>query len=120
MNRRASLNTLSVGLLAAPLGAEAQQARKVYQIGIVTLGTHSRQSALWRGFLEPLRDLDYVEGRRQENTSPAWVLIVALGDRVEPESHLTVHRVTQGYISQLKAGTKKELGPRWPFAWPML
>jgi len=35
MNRRRFLSTVSVSLLAAPLAAEAQQAKKVPQIGFL-------------------------------------------------------------------------------------
>jgi hypothetical protein len=35
VTRRAFLGTLSGGLLAAPLAAEAQQAGKVYRIGVL-------------------------------------------------------------------------------------
>jgi putative ABC transport system substrate-binding protein len=35
----------------------------VYQVGIVTLGNARSQSALWRGFIESMRELGYVDGR---------------------------------------------------------
>jgi ABC-type uncharacterized transport system substrate-binding protein len=54
----------SLTLLAAPLAAQAQQARKTYRIGI--LGnvplTDPRSARLWGAFTEGLRDLGYVDG----------------------------------------------------------
>ena len=35
MDRRAFVSTVALGLLAAPLAAEAQQAEKVYRIGVL-------------------------------------------------------------------------------------
>ena len=49
---------LALGLLAAPLGAEAQQAGKVYRIGWLTPLTGVRPT-----FRDALRDLGWVEGR---------------------------------------------------------
>ena len=52
-------------LLAAPLATEAQQAGKIYRIGI--LGnvplTDPGGSRLWEAFIQGLRDLGYVESR---------------------------------------------------------
>ncbi len=62
MDRRAFLLTSLAGALAAPLAAEAQQAAKVWRIGL--LGTHS-YSAHAKGveaLRAGLRDLGYVEG----------------------------------------------------------
>jgi putative ABC transport system substrate-binding protein len=53
--------TLAIGLLAAPLPAEAQQEGKVYRIGILTGG--SGTSGNIDSFLEGLRELGYVEGK---------------------------------------------------------
>ena len=57
MDRRAFLGTL--GLLVAPLAAEAQQAGKVPRVGI--LG--SARTPSWEAFREGLRQLGHVEGR---------------------------------------------------------
>jgi putative tryptophan/tyrosine transport system substrate-binding protein len=61
MNRRAFVTGLGV-VLAAPLAGEAQQARKVYRIGVLGIGepTLMRQS---------LREAGYVEG---QNLSIEW------------------------------------------------
>jgi hypothetical protein len=52
----------SLGLLAAPLAAEAQQAPKVARIGILTINLAANPH-LTEVFLQGLRDLGYVEGR---------------------------------------------------------
>jgi putative ABC transport system substrate-binding protein len=63
MNRRRFLQAASASLLAAPLGAEAQQPSKVHQIGYLSVGSPAeaanRVSALRIG----LRDHGYVEGK---------------------------------------------------------
>ena len=63
MDRRAFLQTLTVGLVATPLAAEAQPAGKVYRIG--NMSVVSRQSAERPVaiYLRALRDLGYVEGQ---------------------------------------------------------
>ncbi len=64
-NRRKLLVALGAGLLAAPLGALAQQQGKVWRIGFLYL--LSRQSAVDTGrystFLEGMRELGHVEGK---------------------------------------------------------
>ncbi|HMF10371.1 MAG TPA: hypothetical protein VKJ00_14630, partial [Thermoanaerobaculia bacterium] len=56
MERRAFMGVLTGGLLAAPLVAEAQQAGKVYRVGILTVESADR--------LRPsLRELGYIEGQ---------------------------------------------------------
>ena len=65
MDRRRFLVTSLAGALAAPLAAEAQQAGKVYRIGL--LGGSPPNSPggrlAWDGFFQGLRELEYVEGR---------------------------------------------------------
>ena len=51
--------TFALGILLAPLAAEAQQAGKVYRIGV--LGTVD--SPPWQTFRQALGELGYVEGR---------------------------------------------------------
>jgi ABC-type uncharacterized transport system substrate-binding protein len=65
MTRRTFLCGLTLGTLAAPLAAEAQQAMKVYRVGV--LGNENNPP--WDGFRQGLRDLGYVEGR---NLSMEW------------------------------------------------
>jgi putative ABC transport system substrate-binding protein len=64
MDRRAFLGTLAGGLLAAPLAAEAQQAGKVWRIGLLSYAaSDSGGAARWKAFREQLRELGYVEGQ---------------------------------------------------------
>jgi len=66
MMKRAALTVvLALGLLATPLAADAQQAMKVYRIGV--LGNENNPP--WDGFRRGLRDLGYVDGR---NLSMEW------------------------------------------------
>ncbi len=51
------IGTLVLGLLAAPLPAEAQQAGKVYRIGWLA------RSRVHEGFRQRLRELGYIEGQ---------------------------------------------------------
>src|SRR4029077_20519855 len=62
MERRAFISSITFGLLAAPLAAEAQQAAKIARIGL--LGNESVGGPhLLEAFRQGLRDLGYVEGR---------------------------------------------------------
>ena len=63
MNRRAFLSALSGSLLAAPLAAEAQQAGKVYRIGILTnKASDPADRHLWQAFRLGLREHGWIEG----------------------------------------------------------
>jgi putative ABC transport system substrate-binding protein len=62
MERRTFLATMTGGLLAAPLAAEAQQAAKVARIAYLSPNLASSPH-LRDAFLEGLRGLGYVEGR---------------------------------------------------------
>ena len=55
------MGMLAGSLLAAPLGAEAQQAGKVWRIGILAPGIPQDPSR--SPLLQPLRDLGYVENQ---------------------------------------------------------
>ena len=70
MDRRAFLSALSGGLFATPLAAEAQQATRIYRIGL--LG--DVLSFLDEAFREGLRELGYIEGQNIviEHQSPEW------------------------------------------------
>jgi putative ABC transport system substrate-binding protein len=61
MNRRSFLGTLTGGLLAAPLAAEAQRAGKVARIGYLNLGTATTNAGLRKAFTDGLRDHGWVE-----------------------------------------------------------
>src|SRR2546428_753265 len=53
---------LVLGLLAAPLAAEAQSAGKVYRVGMLS-AAQPRSASFLQAFEHRLRDLGYVEGR---------------------------------------------------------
>ena len=55
------ISTLALGLLAAPLSTEAQQAVKLYRIGY--LAPDSGPSLSSETFRQGLRDLGWVEGK---------------------------------------------------------
>src|SRR5262245_3648988 len=62
MNRRIFLVGTGVTLIAAPLGAEAQQPANVARIGFLALNMAAAPH-LREAFRQGLRDLGYVEGR---------------------------------------------------------
>jgi putative ABC transport system substrate-binding protein len=63
-DRRAFISGITLGLLAAPLAAEAQQqAGKVYRIGFLGNSTEALEANLVGPFREGLRQRGYVEGR---------------------------------------------------------
>src|SRR2546425_6736227 len=62
MDRRAFLDTLAGGLLAAPLAAEAQQAGKVYRIGFLSYRGCRASLDPNDAFRQGLREVGYVEG----------------------------------------------------------
>jgi putative tryptophan/tyrosine transport system substrate-binding protein len=63
VTRRVFLGSLTLGLLAAPLAAEAQRAGRAWRIGFLGAGTH----AAWKPGIEALQlglqDHGYVDGR---------------------------------------------------------
>ena len=61
MNRRAFIRTLAGSLLAAPLGAAAQQAGKVYRIGYLSGGSSTTAPHLIEAFRQGLSELGWVE-----------------------------------------------------------
>ena len=64
MNRRSFLQG-PLGLLAAPLVADAQPAAKRHRIGLLAGSSPSSPESahIWAGFFEGLRELGYVEGQ---------------------------------------------------------
>jgi len=62
IDRRAFLGTLAGGLLAAPLAAEAQPARKIPVVGVVNSGAGPRSTTV-DTTRQGLRELGYVEGQ---------------------------------------------------------
>ncbi len=77
MNRRVFLSAVTGGLLAAPLAAGAQQAGKVYRIGVLSPGAAppGPLEALRQG----LRELGYDEGR---NIAIEWRFAGATDERL--------------------------------------
>ena len=65
IDRRAFVHGLGAGILSAPLGAEAQQAAKVYRLGILSPAAVPDASVATTPNLVPmaLRELGYVESR---------------------------------------------------------
>ena len=64
MDRRTFLGALASCLLAAPVGAEAQQAGKVYRIGLLDYSAPDpARQAWWKAFRQQMRLLGYVEGQ---------------------------------------------------------
>ena len=61
MDRRSFIGTLVGGLLAAPLAAEAQQAAKVYRIGMLETRSTVLNAANIEAFRQGLRD-PWVQG----------------------------------------------------------
>ena len=62
MDRRAFLADVTSALVAAPLVAEAQQAGKMYRIGVLEQGASGRGGPVHEAFRQQLRELGYVEG----------------------------------------------------------
>jgi putative ABC transport system substrate-binding protein len=64
ITRRAFISTLAGGLFVAPLAAEAQQARKVWRIGLLDYASPDpARLAWWRALQDRLRELGYVDGQ---------------------------------------------------------
>jgi putative ABC transport system substrate-binding protein len=63
MDRRTFVGGVASGLLAAPLAARAQQAGKVYRIGILEAIPVAQNAANLDALRKGLRELGYVEGR---------------------------------------------------------
>jgi putative ABC transport system substrate-binding protein len=62
MERRTFLATMTGGLLAAPLAAEAQQTNKVHRIGYLFYGSPGPSREI-DAFRQGLRELGYIEGQ---------------------------------------------------------
>jgi putative ABC transport system substrate-binding protein len=63
VDRRTFLSAIGGSLLAAPLAAGAQQAGKIWRIGLVNAGSPPANPAIKSPFRQGLDDLGYVEGR---------------------------------------------------------
>jgi putative tryptophan/tyrosine transport system substrate-binding protein len=63
IDRRTFLSTLTLGMLAAPPTSEAQQAGKVYRIGVLEREPMASNPANLAAFRQALAELGHVEGR---------------------------------------------------------
>src|SRR5215831_14673570 len=63
LGRRRFIGAVAGGLLAAPLVAEAQPVRRVWQIGFLWPGVSPANLVVKGPFRQGLSDLGYVEGR---------------------------------------------------------
>src|SRR3989304_4996397 len=66
MERRRFIEVIAGGFVAAPLAAEAQQARKVYRIGMLETRSPELNTANIDAFRQGLRELGYKEGQNLE------------------------------------------------------
>ena len=54
---------LLLSFVAAPLAVDAQQSQKVYRIGMLERTSKTLSAASLSGFLQGMRELEYVEGK---------------------------------------------------------
>src|SRR5262245_38360834 len=89
MRRNAlALITLALGLLTAPLAADAQPPAKVPRIGLLAFGPSGLQQALVDAFRQGLRDLGYTEG---QNIAMAYRFTEAQPERLPELAAELVH-----------------------------
>ena len=77
MNRRTFIGTFAHGLLAGPLAARAQQAGKVYRIGVLSPGSSQAASSEIAVLRQSLRELGYIE---HQNIRIDWYFAEARGE----------------------------------------
>jgi putative ABC transport system substrate-binding protein len=100
VDRRAFIGTLASGLLAAPLAAEAQQARKVYRIGALTELTQT--SPPGQGvFYDRMRELGWIYGRDFVTERRTF------GDQIERIPDLAAELMRSGVDVFLITGAKQ-------------
>jgi len=63
MDRRTFISSITLGLLAAPLAAEAQEAGKVYRIGVLDPTPVALNVANLDAFRQGMRELQYADGQ---------------------------------------------------------
>ena len=72
IDRRSFLGTVAGGVLVVPAAARAQQAGKVWRIGLLDYGgPDPAAAARWKAFRERLRELGYTEGQNVV-LEPRW------------------------------------------------
>src|SRR5262249_15174527 len=113
MDRRRFLLTSLAGAVAAPLGAEGQQARPAWRLAWLGEGTDpGPTNVAMRPFIEGLRDLGYVEGhhftlaRRFAGGRPERLRDLA-AELVEQKLDLIAAPGTQALLA-LKAATSDD------------
>ena len=62
MDRRTFIGSVAFGLLVVPLASLAQQAGKVYRVGMLETTPMAMNAANLDAFRQKLRELGYVEG----------------------------------------------------------
>ena len=75
IGRRTFLRTLSAGLLAAPLAAEAQQTGTVSRLGILSPASPSAFGYAFDALRQGLRDLGYIESHPRRQEAVHWLSI---------------------------------------------
>jgi ABC-type uncharacterized transport system substrate-binding protein len=63
IERRAFISGIALALFVAPLAAVAQQAPKVYRIGLLWAGSFDSVSMFWKDFQNTLSERGWIEGR---------------------------------------------------------
>ena len=66
MRRREFITLLGGAAAAWPLAARAQQAGKVWRIGVLSIGSSSTAAHLVEAFFKGMADLGYQEGRNTQ------------------------------------------------------
>jgi putative ABC transport system substrate-binding protein len=101
IDRRAFLGTLAGGLLA-PLTAWAQQAGKVWRVGLL-FPERTRIEPAWQSFEQGLRDLGYVEGR---NLTLEYGATMGSGDQLSALARTFVRQNVDLIVTRGAAGAK--------------
>src|SRR5262249_20711223 len=107
-DRRRFLLTSLLSALVAPLTGQAQQAERVYRVGLLTLGADPSRSGFWQRFLEAMHELNYVEGgnlvvRRAFADGQADRLPSLVADRIRAKADVIVTTSTPETVAAKKA-----------------
>jgi putative ABC transport system substrate-binding protein len=102
IGRRRFISSITIGLLAAPLVAGAQQAGRVWRLGVLSAGRRTAQSFIF--LRNALRELGYVEG---QNLMIEWRFADGDADRL-PELAADLVRsnvdiIAAGFMSEVHA-----------------
>jgi putative ABC transport system substrate-binding protein len=96
MDRRRFLVTSLAGVLAVPLGSEAQQGHRTHRIGLLRVGQPPK--AWVQGFLQGLREHGYVEGQN-------FVIEYGLAENVQQLPHIAADLVRRRVDILVASGT---------------